>query len=141
MYGLIGRIQAVGGQRDALAKVLLDGLRDMPGCLSYVVAKDPTEANGPWVTEVWESKAFHQASLGLPAVQEAIAAGRPLIAGFHNGTSRSPWAGRDCELPPRAWSRARRQIGRTDGPHLPKAGQGTNMTKSRRHHPSTRTRK
>jgi quinol monooxygenase YgiN len=30
----------------------------------------------------WDNQASHQASLSLPAVQEAIAQGRPLIAEF-----------------------------------------------------------
>ena len=52
MYGLIGRIRAVPGQRAALAAVMVeDGA--MPGCLSYVVAEDPADADVLWVTEVW----------------------------------------------------------------------------------------
>ncbi len=93
MYGLIGRIDAVEGQREALARVLLKGLRDMPGCLSYIVANDPTVADALWVTEVWESKEHHQASLSLPKVQDAIAAGRPLIAGFSHRTETEPLGG------------------------------------------------
>ncbi len=54
----------------------------MPGSLSYVVAKDSTDEDAIWVTEVWDTKASHEASLSLPSVQEAIAQGRPLIAGF-----------------------------------------------------------
>jgi quinol monooxygenase YgiN len=38
--GLIGKITAVAGRRDALASVLIDGTASMPGCLSYVVAAD-----------------------------------------------------------------------------------------------------
>ena len=41
MYGLIGKVNAVSGQRDVLAAVLLEGTQAMPGCLSYVVASDP----------------------------------------------------------------------------------------------------
>ena len=37
-----------------------------------------------WSTEVWEDAESHRASLALPAVQEAIVKGRPLIAGFSN---------------------------------------------------------
>jgi hypothetical protein len=37
MYGLISRINAVDGQRDALAAILLEGTKAMPGCLSYVI--------------------------------------------------------------------------------------------------------
>jgi quinol monooxygenase YgiN len=82
MYGLIGKIIATAGQRDALAEILCDGTSDMPGCLSYVVALDPSDTNALWITEVWDSQASHQASLKLPAVQAAIAKGRPMIAGF-----------------------------------------------------------
>ena len=82
MYGLIGKIKSMAGQRDALMAILLDGLVDMPGCLSYIVAADPTDPGAIWVTEVWESREHHQASLTLPSLQQAISKGRPLIAGF-----------------------------------------------------------
>ena len=82
MYGLIGRIKAVAGKRSELAAVLVQEDGSMPGCLSYVVAEDPTNADTLWVTEVWVDQAAHRASLSLPAVQAAIARGRPLIAGF-----------------------------------------------------------
>jgi quinol monooxygenase YgiN len=82
MHGLIGKMKATPGQRDALAAILLDGTADMPGCLSYIIATDPTDADALWITEVWDSAESHQASLKLPGVQAAIAKGRPLIAGF-----------------------------------------------------------
>lgn len=82
MYGLIGKMIAVPEQRDALISILVDGVAGMPGCLSYVVAKDPTDPNAVWITEVWDSQASHEASLSLPSVQDAIARGKPLIAKF-----------------------------------------------------------
>lgn len=82
MYGLIGKIKVVSEQRDALISILTQGVGSMPGCLSYIVAQDPTDQDVIWVTEVWVDQASHQASLSLPAVQEAIKLGRPLIAGF-----------------------------------------------------------
>ena len=93
MYGLIGKLKAIPGQRDALAEILLDGAADMPGCLSYVIATDPTDGDAIWITEVWESQALHQASLTLPAVQQAIARGRPLIAGFGERFETTPIGG------------------------------------------------
>lgn len=84
MYGLIGRITAQPGKRDELAAILVPGDGGMPGCLSYIVAEDPDNADALWVTEVWTDQAAHRASLQLPAVQAAIARGRPLIAGFDN---------------------------------------------------------
>jgi len=82
MYGLITKFKTAADQRDALIAILTAGTSGMPGCLSYVVAKDITETDAVWITEVWISRESHQASLSLPAVQQAIAKGRPLIAGF-----------------------------------------------------------
>jgi quinol monooxygenase YgiN len=82
MYGLIGKMNVVAGQRDALIAILIEGVAGMPGCLSYVVAQDSTAENAIWITEVWDSQSSHQASLTMPSVQAAIAKGRPLIAGF-----------------------------------------------------------
>lgn len=93
MYGLIGKMTAVPGQRDALIAILLEGVTKMPGCLSYIVAKDPADANAIWITEVWDTQASHQASLSLPFVQQAIKRGKPLIAGFDNGVVTEPVGG------------------------------------------------
>ena len=73
-------------QRDALLGYLLEGTREMPGCLSYIVATDPADADAIWITEVWETKDHHAASLQLPAVQATIAKARPIIAGFGPST-------------------------------------------------------
>ena len=61
---------------------------------------DPADANALWVTEVWESQASHQASLSLPAVQAAIAKGRPMIAGFSNRVETVPLGGYGLPKPP-----------------------------------------
>jgi quinol monooxygenase YgiN len=93
MYGLIGKISTMPGQLDALAAILLDGTNAMPGCLSYVVARDPADENALWITEVWDSQESHKASLSLPSVQAAIAKGRPMIAGFSNRVETVPLGG------------------------------------------------
>jgi quinol monooxygenase YgiN len=93
MYGLIGKLTTVPGQRDALAALLLDGTKAMPGCLSYVIARDPVDENALWITEVWDSRESHTASLTLPDVQAAIATGRPMIAGFSNRVETVPLGG------------------------------------------------
>ena len=97
MYGLIGKMTAVPGQRDALAAILLEGTTAMPGCLSYVIAHDPADDNALWITEVWDSQTSHTASLSLPAVQAAIAKGRPMIAGFSNRVETVPIGGYGIE--------------------------------------------
>lgn len=81
MFGMLGKFRSIPGQRDALVALLLDCTADMPGCLSYVVALDPADADAIWITEVWTDEASHAASLSIPAVKESIAKARPLIAG------------------------------------------------------------
>ena len=93
MYGLIGRMKAVPGQRDALIAILVDGTGAMPGCYSYIIAKDPSDTDAIWITEVWDDQASHKASLSLPSVQQAIARGRPLIAGFAERFETEPVGG------------------------------------------------
>lgn len=93
MYGLIGKIIATPGKRQELAEILIEGTREMPGCLSYVVALDSDDADALWVTEAWDSQESHQASLGLPSVRRAIERGRPLIAGFADRIVTTPVGG------------------------------------------------
>jgi quinol monooxygenase YgiN len=81
MYGQIGKLIAVPGKRDELIANILGGVGSMPGCLSYVVAKDASNADAIWVSEVWDSKASHDASLSLPSVKAAITKSLPIIAG------------------------------------------------------------
>jgi len=115
MYGLIGRMKAVPGQRDALAAILLEGTGEMPGCRSYIVAKDTADAL--WITEVWDSADSHRASLQLTAVQAAITRGRPLIAGFDSQTETEPlggWGWGEWLVIGGWWSQARQRL-----PHRP----------------------
>lgn len=93
MFGLIGKMRAQPGKRDALLEILTRGTGGMPGCLSYVIARDPEEANIIWITEVWDSEESHKASLSLPSVQAAITAARPMIAGFESSVRTEPVAG------------------------------------------------
>ncbi len=58
------------------------GTGEMPGRLSYIVAKDSADDNAIWITEIWESKASYDTSLSLPSVKSAIAKAKPMIAIF-----------------------------------------------------------
>jgi len=93
MYGLIGQMKAIPGQRDALVAILAESTEGMPGCLSYIVAKDASDADALWITEVWTDKESHAASLKLPSVQAAIAKARPIIAGFGHRFETVPVGG------------------------------------------------
>ncbi|CDX52976.1 conserved hypothetical protein [Mesorhizobium plurifarium] len=93
MYGLIGKMRAARGQRDAVIDVLRESTAALPGCLSYIIAIDPVDADAIWVTEVWTDQASHKASLQLPEVQAAIAKARPFIAGFEFQIETHPVGG------------------------------------------------
>lgn len=93
MYGLIGKMLAKPGQRDALITILLQNVDVMPGCKSYVVAREPGNEQAIWITEVWDSEASHQASLGMPEVKAAIQRAMPLIQGFEQHQVVEPVGG------------------------------------------------
>jgi quinol monooxygenase YgiN len=81
MFMLHGRLGAKPGERDELLAILTTGAQGepMPGCRLYLVAIDPTDPNGVWVTEVWESEDAHTASLHLDRVKEQISRAIPLL--------------------------------------------------------------
>ncbi|WP_315386037.1 putative quinol monooxygenase [uncultured Stenotrophomonas sp.] len=93
MYGLIGKMLTAPGQRDFVIDILLKGTEAMPGCRSYIVARDPADENAIWITEAWDSQEQHRASLALPSVQQAIAEARPHITGFGERFETEPAGG------------------------------------------------
>ncbi|RUT35134.1 antibiotic biosynthesis monooxygenase [Arsenicitalea aurantiaca] len=93
MYGLIGKMKAVEGQGEALLALMAGNIGPMPGCLSYIVARDPADPDAIWITEVWVDRDHHAASLGLAGVQALIARARPLIAGFGERFETEPAGG------------------------------------------------
>lgn len=90
MYGLIVKMTIVPGKRDEMVRVLQESAAGMPGCFSYVVAKDATNENALWVTEVWDSQASHDAALSLPAVKASIPQGRALVSNFERVAATVP---------------------------------------------------
>jgi quinol monooxygenase YgiN len=93
MYGLIVKMRVLPGRRDDALALLAGCSTGMPGCLSYVIAKDAADEDALWVTEVWESEAAHDASLTLRAVQAGIPQIRPLVADFQRIAITDPIAG------------------------------------------------
>ena len=91
-YGLIGQMLAQPGRRDALIAILTEGTGSMPGNFAYLIGEDSANPDAIWIVEIWENKEAHAASLQLPAVQAAIAKGRPLIAGFGTRAEFKPVA-------------------------------------------------
>lgn len=90
MWGLIARLTVLPGRRDEIIGILKESAADMPGCLSYIVAKDAADENAIWVTEVWDSIASHDASLSLPAVKNAIPRAKGIVSNFEKIAATIP---------------------------------------------------
>lgn len=90
MYGIIGQIKAAPGQREALIGILRENATGMPGCRHYLIARDAVDADMIWITEAWESREAHAASVQLASVQDAISRARPIIAGFGHRFETEP---------------------------------------------------
>ncbi|MEX2160537.1 MAG: antibiotic biosynthesis monooxygenase [Anaerolineales bacterium] len=85
MYGLQGKIIAIEGQRDALAKILLqaaEALQQNPECIHYLVSNLPEERDALWVSEVWTTKEAHDKSLEPDDIRALIAQARPILEKF-----------------------------------------------------------
>ena len=54
---------------------LKESAGELPGCLSYSVAKGAADAKTIWVTEGWDSMDSQDASLSLPVVKNAVPLG------------------------------------------------------------------
>ncbi len=91
-YGLLGQMMAQPGKRAELVAILSEGTGVMPGNMAYLIGEDSANPDAIWIVELWETKEAHAASLKLPAVQEAIRKGRPLIAGFGTRAEFKPVA-------------------------------------------------
>lgn len=72
MFGMIAKITATKGDREELIAHLLEGPDELPDCVSYIVAKDLENNSTVWVSEVWDSKESHAASLKLGSVRTTI---------------------------------------------------------------------
>ena len=85
-YGYFGTMRVKPGQREAVLAILLRAADQLSahGCHAYVVGEgdDPDVV---CVSELWESKAAHDASLELPETREAIAAAMPMLTGEFPG--------------------------------------------------------
>ncbi|WP_420126555.1 putative quinol monooxygenase [Longimicrobium sp.] len=80
-FGMYARMVAQPGRRDALTAILLRGVEGLRahGCHLYVVNHAADHPDAVWVTEVWESREAHRASLELPETRQAIGEAMPLL--------------------------------------------------------------
>jgi quinol monooxygenase YgiN len=86
-FANIGRLGVLPGRRDELVAHLTrrsDALAGI-GCLLYEVGISDADPDTVFVSEVWESRQAHRASLDLPEVRASIAEARPLLSGVMSG--------------------------------------------------------
>jgi quinol monooxygenase YgiN len=84
-YGLFGQLKAKPGKGDELMAILMESTTadtGMPGCLQYLIGKDPDNEDLILISEVWETKEDHANSLKLESVRAAIAKAMPLLDGM-----------------------------------------------------------
>lgn len=96
-FGMYVKFTVQSGQRAALVDVLLAAAEQgaaAPGCQLYVVNESVTEPDVVWVTEVWDSKAEHDAALTAPGAAELIQQALPLLAGPPEGIELRPAGGK-----------------------------------------------
>jgi quinol monooxygenase YgiN len=79
-FGLIVKFVTNQGKRDEFINIMSDGFQNMAGCHSYILAKDPSDENAVWVTEIWESLESHDAAMATPEIQAVIARAKPMRA-------------------------------------------------------------
>lgn len=93
MFGLIVKFVTHDGQRDAFIRIMSSGMRDMRGCHSYILAKDPADEVSVWVTEIWDSADSHDVALTLHPIPAVIAEAKPLMARRDSRVVTIPIAG------------------------------------------------
>ena len=82
-YGYVATMRTTAGNRDEVVGLLVSGATGLreAGCQVYVVSVVDDDPHLIHVTEVWDSKEHHDASLQLPEAKAAIAKAMPLLTG------------------------------------------------------------
>ncbi len=87
-YGFLAKFTAHPGKRDDLVELLLhaaESAQGDSGCLHYLISTS-AEPDAIWVTEVWTTKAAHDASLETEDAKALIGQALPLIASVSGQT-------------------------------------------------------
>ncbi len=82
-YGLSVKFRSTEGNRDKLSSILLKAselVSSAEGCQLYLVSTDYHEPETIWITEIWDSKEAHNASINVLGVKELIAQAMPLFS-------------------------------------------------------------
>jgi quinol monooxygenase YgiN len=96
-FGMHVEFTAVEGRGDELEALLLAAAAGLEGegrCRMYVVSRSPDRPETVWVTELWDSREAHQASLRSPATRELIGRAMELMAASPSATALRPVGGK-----------------------------------------------
>ena len=103
MYGLIVKLTSAPGRRGELIEMMGGEDSDtVAGCLSFIVGEDADDANVLWITEVWESRESHEASMAAPAAKESFKDADTLIVGHEKIATTMPVKKSSHPMHPRA---------------------------------------
>ncbi len=87
-FGMQAVLIAAEGKGDELANFMLEAsetVSKMDGCILYLVQQSLTDDSKVLVTELWDNKESHAASLTNEAVRVIIMKAKPIIIGMdHN---------------------------------------------------------
>jgi quinol monooxygenase YgiN len=87
-FGMQAVLIAAEGKGDELANFMLEAsetVSKMDGCILYLVQQSLTDNSKVLVTELWDNKESHAASLTNEAVRAIIMKAKPIIIGMdHN---------------------------------------------------------
>ncbi|HET7411453.1 MAG TPA: putative quinol monooxygenase [Pararhizobium sp.] len=111
MYGLIAKLRTRPNRRNAVLAILAKATVTMPGCLAYVVARDPSDPDIIWITEAWQDKRSHDESLAIPAIEAATAKARPLLMGFETTIPIEPVGAMDLRQRGAHWEGTNEKAG------------------------------
>lgn len=87
-FGLHGSLKAKKGKGSQLAGLLLKAskvLASVAGCRLYMISIDSEDGDLIWVTEAWDSKENHAASLQDERIRSIIGEAMPLLDGMPTG--------------------------------------------------------
>lgn len=82
-YGYLASMKTKPGHRDDVVAILLSGVDNLSqaGCNLYIVSVSTDDDNAILVSEVWQTKERHDASLQLPETRAAISKAMPMLTG------------------------------------------------------------
>jgi len=87
-FGMQAVITSAQGKGDELAEIMLQASKivaKMDGCILYLVQQSLTDNSKVLITEVWDNKEFHAASLTNKHIRALITKAKPIIIGMdHN---------------------------------------------------------